>query len=315
MKKELQRLYNINENTLKQVTDGFQNMVYSYESEGTERILRITSKCKRSYEMIEEELRWIQYLSEKGITVANATPSIEGNLIESVQDFYVISFEKAEGGHVQVGDLSEWNTDLFEKWGQLVGKMHQASKSYPYSKNRPVWSIQNPDLYRLEPQGTLKTKYEKLLKELESFHVSDDTFGLIHFDLHQGNFFVQNQTITFFDFDDCSYYWFAYDIAVSYYHAYWQSMSWHREWKTFGKDFLYFFLKGYQRHNILSAEMVKQLPVFLKIRDIFLYQLFQEKWNHNQLLDWQREKLAELLNNIENEVTYPVSTSLLSLEK
>nr|WP_239454068.1 phosphotransferase [Bacillus suaedaesalsae] len=288
------------------MTDGFQNLVYSYESTGEERILRVTSMTKRSYAMIEEELQWIHYLSEKGISVAGAIPSINGNLIEMMDDFYVTAFHKANGSHVHVDDLAQWNKSFFEKWGQTVGKLHNASKSYPISKNRPTWSKQNRDLYQFQLEGTIKGKYEKLLKELDSFEVTKDTFGLVHFDLHQGNFFVHDNDITLFDFDDCSYYWFAHDIAVSYYHAYWQSTSWHPEWKTFGEDFLHSFLDGYKHQNTLSDEMIKHIPTFLKIRDIFLYQLFQEKWNHDQLLDWQKEKLDELLFNIENEVTYPI---------
>ena len=50
---------------------------------------------------------------------------------------------------------------------------------------------------------------------LDSLPKDDDCYGLIHADIHQGNFFVdENDNITIFDFDDCHYHWFAYDLAV-----------------------------------------------------------------------------------------------------
>lgn len=306
MEIELTRLYNINKDSLKQMTDGFQNIVYSYKSEDEERIVRVTNMSKRSYVRIEEELKWLQYLEEMGVPVAKAIPSYNHNLIEKVGDFYITAFQKAKGRHVQIHDQNEWNTCFFEKWGATIGKLHYASKSYPRSHNRPTWSKQNRNLYHFKLEGMMKEKYMKLLQDLDSFEVSKDTFGLIHFDLHQGNFFVHENELTLFDFDDCSYFWFAHDIAVSYYHAYWQSSSWHPNWTTFGKDFLHCFLMGYKEENALPDAIITQIPTFLKIRDIFLYQLFQEKWNHNELLDWQKDKLKELWFNIENEVTYPI---------
>ena len=42
-----------------------------------------------------------------------------------------------------------------------------------------------------------------------------ESFGLVHRDAHELNFFVDQQgTITLFDFDDCARCWLADDIAM-----------------------------------------------------------------------------------------------------
>ena len=45
-----------------------------------------------------------------------------------------------------------------------------------------------------------------------------DSYGLIHNDFNDGNFTVDydNGDITVFDFDDCCYFWFMYDLACAW---------------------------------------------------------------------------------------------------
>jgi Ser/Thr protein kinase RdoA (MazF antagonist) len=52
------------------------------------------------------------------------------------------------------------------------------------------------------------------MAHLRSLPTPVDGYGLLHTDLHHGNFFVDEGRITAFDFDDIGYNWFASDIAV-----------------------------------------------------------------------------------------------------
>lgn len=308
---EAAKRYDLNAGTLQPLTEGYQNVMYSFETPKGSRILRITPESKRSYEERVAEINWLHYLDQLGLSVSNSIPSIENRLIETVymdgEKYYLTAFIKAEGCPVNVGDRSEWNISFFQKWGRVMGKMHHVTKSFqPNGPKRMSWHETNRDMYHFKklPVG-IADKYEKLLKRVDTFQRDQDTFGLIHFDFHQGNFLTKDNTITLFDFDDCAYYWFAHDIAVSYYHAYWQGTSWYPEWKTFGKDFMISFLDGYQHENSLPKEILQQIPTFLKMREIFLYQLFLEKWNMNELEEWQSETLQNLKYQIEDEIPHP----------
>lgn len=47
-----------------------------------------------------------------------------------------------------------------------------------------------------------------------------------------------------------------------------------------------------------------QIPIFLKIREIYLYQLFIQKWDTNNLEEWQEYTLHSLEDKINNQVPY-----------
>lgn len=64
------------------------------------------------------------------------------------------------------------------------------------------------------------------------------------------------------------------------------------------------FLAGYQAENCLHEDVVKQIPIFLKLREIFLYQLFNQKWDKNNLEEWQKYPLLDLEKKIRNKTPY-----------
>lgn len=78
----------------------------------------------------------------------------------------------------------------------------------------------------------------------------------------------------------------------------------HQQNTQFSKEFWEHFLRGYQQAHTLSKELIEQIPIFLKIREVFLYTLFLEKWNLKHLQDWQAYTLINLKNNIESGKPY-----------
>lgn len=290
------------------ITGGFQNQVYEYEDRGFRRILRISDANRRSRKEIQSELNWLSFLNQKGISVCRAIKSKNGNLLVEGDDRIAVSFEKAPGCPVNVSSQGEWNGRFFKEWGRYVGRIHSLSKQPEVQRLfRPRWREDHPDILNLEMQiqdRIVKEKYLKLLRKLKSFTINNDNFGLIHNDFHQGNFFVYNGNITAFDFDDCAYYWFANDIAVAFYHAYWQGTSFRPDIQNFGDFFIDHFFQGYTETNKLTAEIINQIPVFLKIREVFLYHLFVSSWDMSKLEDWQRVTLKSIKDSIVNETPY-----------
>jgi amicoumacin kinase len=284
------------------ITEGFHNTIYI----GPNSIIRISSTTRRNIRDIEGELEFLFALDKEGIPVSLPRKSLNGKYIENLNGQYLaVSFNKASGIPVNVTDANIWNKDLFFHWGVMTGKMHKAAKTIQI--NRPIWTEEKPDLLGLLPRiqsHIVKERYLELLTKLVSFKKDPDLFGLIHNDFHQVNFHIHDRIIKPYDFDDCAYHWFAYDLAVSFYHAHWQTTSFTYEDTEFTQVFWASYLQGYKQENILKKEIIQQIPIFLKIREIYLYMLFLEKWDLNELEDWQAYTLKDLEYKIENKISF-----------
>lgn len=301
------RHFKVHKSSLKKKSEGYQNLVFEYQT----LILRISLNSSRSREMIEAEIKWLQFLSHNGVSVGNPVQLNGFEMIEEIpigdEMVYAAFFKKVEGQPVNVLDSTQWNSSMFKEWGRILGKLHALNKELQSSLLRPKWSPEHGDVFNLSKEltGDSLKKYQKLLKELKKFTPSDEVFGLIHNDFHQGNFHVAGGRIDIFDFDDCAYNWFANDIAVSLYHACWQQASFHNDpLNEFPNIFLSAFLEGYKIENTITDTLLKQIPLFLKIRDIFLFSLFKREWDIHNLEYWQAEKLAELKENILAEKSF-----------
>jgi amicoumacin kinase len=289
-------LYDHTEGKLVEMNDGFHNKVYSSGN----LIFRVSPSGRRKQKDINNELAVISELYEYGLPVSIPVKSVYERLVESIEDHhYVVAFEKAKGTSIDVTNREVWNKELFYHWGNVMGKMHSAGRKIKV--NRPIWTAQQPDLLNLFPKITsepITERYKQLLNQLGRFSLTPDLFGLIHNDFHQGNMFVNEGRLTIFDFDDCAYHWFAYDLAASFYHANWQASSFTPGDKEFNRIFWENFLNGYKEERKISKELIQQIPIFLKIREIFLYTLFLEKWDLTNLEDWQAFTLTNLKDNI-----------------
>jgi amicoumacin kinase len=308
--KKAAELYGVNFNNLTAISEGFQNKVYSFTRNDHDYIMRVTSKGKRTHQMLNEEISWIQFMKKSGVPISGAVSSKNNQFVEDIHEFYITVFEKAPGGQVLVQDSNQWTPHFFQRWGKLVAKVHHAGKQYSAGKSnadRPYWSPNHPynhDLFKNLPSEFIRKKYIELIEKIKAYSMDKLHFGLIHNDFHQGNFFVDKDEITLFDFDDCAYFYFAYDISTAFYHAYWQHTSFNSTEDDFAVEFLTHFLNGYAESNVLTNEIIDQLPDFLKLRELFLYVLFLKVWNIDKLQDWQEHTINNLKTNIENNKIY-----------
>ena len=218
--------YEINPDNLKQ-RGSFENFVFEYRHNDSERILRLTDSEHRHPDKIYGELEWINYLADGGVSVSRGIESKNGRLVEVIpidstssrEELYfsAVVFEKAPGAHAAKED---WTERLFTEWGELTGKMHRLARSYRPSKpeyRRHDWR-DDEDLNIAEilpPDHDLVIeRFERLITRLRALPMSPDSYGLIHVDFHHWNFFVHQGKITLFDFDDCQYSWFVDDISM-----------------------------------------------------------------------------------------------------
>lgn len=163
---------------------------------------------------------------KKRITFAHPVASILGTLVDTLEDdgvrYHVSVFREAPGK--TLARPSDFTKGRMKEWGRLIGRMHQATMHYrPKSgvEPRPSWNTErgyseihneNKDS---ESVDEFYPKFCLLEKRLQAVPRHENTYGLIHADVHHGNFLVaDNDAFTVFDFDDCHYHWFAYDLAV-----------------------------------------------------------------------------------------------------
>ena len=259
-----------------QLLDGFESFMFEYEKDGGAYILRLSHSRRRTPELIQGEVDWINYLAVGGAGVAKAVLSENGELVELIDDgegeqFLATAFIKAPGEPVREGF---WDEPFFEDYGRLLGRIHRLSKSYVLadpSWNRGAWNdASNLDIREyLEKDDTLVgERYQALMAHLEALPQDGNSYGMIHQDAHGGNFFVDDDGhITLFDFDDCLYGHFVYDLAMVLFYA----VTNREDADEFTPTFWEPFWRGYCEENELDDVWLKEIPHFMKLREIDLY--------------------------------------------
>jgi amicoumacin kinase len=305
--------YGIDKEKLKFIND-FENFIYEYEKDGSHYILRFTHSSHRTENLVNAELDWIYYLNKKAASVCNPIFSNNNKLVERIDGknsyFLATAFEKAPGGHVNRNDVSVWNNSLFEKWGQTVGKMHALTKNYkPSNESYKRLEMLEDDLYEnggsyIKSYGEdFVQKHQYLMDWYRSLQKDHNSYGLIHTDVHQGNFFVNNNDITVFDFDDCAYSFFINDISIILFYVTW-GMTFEDSRDEFVKNFFKHFLKGYRLENSIDPSWFKNIPNFLKLREIVVFAVLNKKWDLENLSEKQKALMDDMKCKIQNDIPY-----------
>jgi len=194
-----------------------------YEAPKDNLFIRITEQTHRSHEQIAAELDWLAHLSRNNIKCTSPNNSKNKKLIEIVSDesqtYYVSVFDKAVGKPIT--KKTDFNKEIMHEWGKVIAQMHLATLSYQsrvHSNNRVQWngfSGHKNIKKNISNEPELLERYQNLIEYLQQVPKDVSRYGLIHADLHHGNFFVNEAgEFTIFDFDDCLYHWFEYDLAV-----------------------------------------------------------------------------------------------------
>jgi len=295
-----------------QLISDVENFVYSNGIDEPPCILRITHSSHRTREEILGELEWMGYLSNNGVSVPQSILSVNGMLVEVIGEgqsyFLVTAFQKIPGKTII--DANECTPGIYQQWGQILGKMHALAKHFNPSQpvyKRSEWIMEdvvcNAEKY-IPAQLVILEKYKNLIHQLGALQKDENSYGLIHADLSDVNFFVHDHKITVFDFDDCTYHWFVHDIAVILYDC----LDWLPHESLNQDEFLHYFwgnfYQGYNTENSLDPFWIEQLPKFLKLREMNQYVFFHKKWDMDDLSENRRIYLEKLRNNILSNNSY-----------
>jgi Ser/Thr protein kinase RdoA (MazF antagonist) len=288
--------------------DGFESFVYDCGERGL--IIRISHSLHRTAAQIGAEIDWIDFLAANDVTACKAVPSKRGERVEVLGTgdayFTAVVFEKAPGAPV-VAD--EWKPPLFERMGRMMGRMHALARDYVPGHPSFVRHHWYEDIVgtaeRFLPQSdrVVIDRFNALMTETQKLPIDDDSYGLVHFDFHRGNFFVHGDEIWLFDFDDCQHTWFADDIAIALFYAVPHDCSSAGD-REFARSFMGHFLEGYAAENDLNRTWLSRIPMFLARREMDLYIVIHRSLDLDNLDPWGASFMRERREKIESEVPY-----------
>ncbi len=293
-----------------QLLDGFENQLFECSRQNGPVILRIAHSLHRSPSQTEAELDWLRHLKAHQVRVAGPLASERGAWVEVLPArdgscFSAACFEKAAGRHPRRAD---WTPELFEQMGRLMGHMHRLARTYTPQAARPHWHAEQINFAaRYLPPGNQAVieQHNQLLEHLLALPTTPEQYGLIHQDMHSGNFFIHEGQITLFDFDDCAYGAYAYDIAMALFYILPHHCT--AQEIPLARNFLQPFLQGYHLENDLPLNCLAHIPAFLKLREIDLYVAIHRSLDLNDLDAWCASFMDGRKEHIEAGLPYLVT--------
>lgn len=257
---------------------GFENYIYGFDKEGKSYIVRVSHSSHRTIDEVKSEIDFLYYLAFNGANVSTPILTKNNELVEKIECpdesyFIVCSFTKAEGKPPSRKNATD---KMYYNYGKTIGMFHSLTKNYVESDGiikRYNWDqdllILNGDKYLPESDKIIIDRLNEVIKEINSLEKNKDNFGLIHTDVHMGNFFVKNDELTVFDFDDAAYQYFVSDIAIALYYLIFMANE--EDQFALADRLMTHFMKGYLEANRLPKEDYLKIPLFLKLREIIIY--------------------------------------------
>jgi Ser/Thr protein kinase RdoA (MazF antagonist) len=272
-------LYGISETQLIPLRGGHFTHVYHFARDGRDYVLRLTPPDESvDLKAQQSVLAWMGFLAAHGASVPASLASVNGKLVEivpSVEGEWLVTAQiRAQGVLAEELSLEQWDAELFHALGKTAGKLHAVACVYfPIAELRPPLWDESTSLFNVPvlKHAWLAEKRSRVMESIRKLPVEAETFGLIHADFHFGNLFVDvsSRNITVFDFDDCATGWFVMDIALQLFDI--LVLYAEKQRAAFAEHFLKNFLSGYVEEKALPGHWIEQLPLFLKLLEINVY--------------------------------------------
>lgn len=190
------------------------NAVYPYRHQGRLCFLRLAPVEEKQLSLVEGEIEYIRYLRTQGYPAMK--PIGDAWLLDSPWGKWCASaFEGVPGRPVEDCVPSG---ELFFAMGASLGRMHVLSRTYQPVNRRPdhaaVLRQVRTMLTENNAPAAILEKLSLLEAELNALPVTDDIYGLLHYDFEPDNVFWDDQTRSchVIDFDDVMYGWYALDV-------------------------------------------------------------------------------------------------------
>ncbi len=293
------------------------NTTFRVTTDGTEHyVLRIHRAGQRTPTEISSEMTWLDFLSQEGFVVPKPMKTLKGDLLTVAETEGVpesracVLFHWLDGRFIDDGltpnhlmkvgtfmaRLHESNARFLPPHGfargrldNLCGKPRGISEGHTRSltdnTEDQAKAIELVTTFASPEDGARVKKLIGMIRkaQLELGH-SSDTFGLIHGDFHQENYFFHQGQVRAIDFDDCGYGHYLYDLAVTLF-----NIDGHENKSELKKS----LLEGYCSVRPLSKEHEAYLDVFTYLRELQMMLWVIEMREHPEFRDtWEEDVKA-----------------------
>ncbi|XXM73268.1 phosphotransferase enzyme family protein [Lysinibacillus sphaericus] len=280
------------------------NFVLTFTRDGNRYFLRFNDSSERDYPSIEAELAIVKYLGDTSLNVVKPVTSSRGNVIEvaerDIGTFYAVVFEAMEGNH---HDLEEMTDPQLYLWGKALGNLHEHFKQLPesFKINRPSWKerlVEAKSVLR-DREPAAYRECNRLLKWIEELTISNENYGIIHYDFELDNVMFENKTLGILDFDDSTVHWYAADIVYAL-----------RDAGDFDvkNPVTRTFIEGYESETDLDSDILKSASCFERMHYLIsLARLIravdiEEDGDHPGWLEDLRVKLVGVMGKYRAEI-------------
>lgn len=255
-----------------------ENFIYFSRNASQDVVIRLTEPPRRQKEDLLSELHWQNWMSERGARCANPLESNNARLVETLDDgqtiFYACVFKRAAGAPLK--NTSDFTPQVMHAWGRTIAQFHDLTRDYQCPsdiKPRKPWREDFEDsiasVVKDDDNPGVSDEFKHLFGWLDALPRSRDTYGLVHTDLHNGNFFVSGDRLTVFDFDDACYHWFMYDLAVPLFYLRYRNAHSADPLDLAALEREY--LNGYRSLREISSASKKQIEAFVRYRALIMY--------------------------------------------
>ncbi|MBH5318822.1 phosphotransferase [Paenibacillus sp. GSMTC-2017] len=180
-------------------------------------------------EEVNSEILWLDDLNAKlgdtlpkGVLDRNGARTVQIDHVDGT--FNCVSLMRwVEGEHF------DWplTDEQAYKEGVLLANLHGTSQQFhiPSQFTRPIWGEESfhrsmhrftkyYDTFLTDVDFALyQSAADKIISNIKKFRIDDESYGLVHGDLHQGNIIFHNGEPRPIDFGRCGFGYFVYDIA------------------------------------------------------------------------------------------------------
>jgi amicoumacin kinase len=276
------------------IRDGVNHVFGTESAKGAPVIIRISDGAIRPRGELLGELLWLDHLIRHGCTVTTPIASRRGELLETIEleegAMHVSCFKRFGGRELNPATDAQWNDELFLKLGREIGRIHRASDELhlPADRDRLPWyegkltQIPDPLPKSFNPRVTAAMR--AFIDALRERPTPPRHYGLVHRDLHAGNFLVEAGQVEIIDFDLGCYGWRTMDFAVLLFgHYYYPSFRVPHACPELAGHVLAMLVRGYRDEYALDREQLDTVGEMILLHSILNYVVIVPAVKHWQI--------------------------------
>jgi len=196
------------------------NAIYPFRIKDEVCYLRFSPVSEKQEENVLAELAFMNYLRSQGYPAMEVVRSKSGEGLVRKEtpwgEYYASVFKQVSGMQISQTDFSD---EILLAYGAALGELHALSRKFQNPSVKRWTYIEVFDWIEMtlgelgldqEPMQEL----EFLRSQFSQLPVSQDNYGLIHYDFEPDNVFFDASSLqcNVIDFDDAMYHWYVMDI-------------------------------------------------------------------------------------------------------